>query len=133
VYFDFLVVLVFLVAGVAFVGLSLVAGRFVRPKLPDPLKAMAYECGERPIGNAWFNFNPRFYLIALIFIVFDVEIALTFPVAVTVRRSVEAGQAWVAVVEIVIFLGVLLAALAYVWSKGDLDWVRDVARPEDDE
>ena len=131
-YFDFLVVLVFLLVGAAFVGLSLVAGRFVRPKLPDPLKAMAYECGERPIGNAWFNFNPRFYLIALVFIVFDVEIALTYPVAVTVRRWIDEGRAWAAVVEIVLFLGVLVAALAYVWSKGDLDWVRDLSGPEDD-
>jgi NADH-quinone oxidoreductase subunit A len=132
VYFDFLVVLVFLVVGISFVGLSLGAGRLVRPKLPDPLKAMAYECGERPIGTAWFNFNPRFYLIALVFIVFDVEIALTFPVAVSVRRWIAAGHAWTAVLEILLFVGVLVAALAYVWSKGDLDWVRELSRPEDE-
>ncbi len=130
--FDFLVVLVFLIVGLGFVGVPLALGRLVRPKLPDPLKAIAYECGERPIGSGWFNFNPRFYLIALVFIVFDVEIALTFPVAVTVRRWIASGQAWAAVVELVIFLTILVMALVYVWGKGDLDWVRDLSRPEDE-
>lgn len=131
--FDFATVLVFLALAAGFVFIALFAGRFLRPNLPDPQKAMVYECGERVIGSGWFNFNPRFYLIALVFIVFDVEVALTFPVAVVVRSWIESGRALVAVVEIALFLLVLAAALAYVWGKGHLEWVRDVEGPGDEE
>jgi len=124
--FDFAVVLLFLTVSATVVGLALWIGRFIRPNLPDDQKATIYECGERPIGTAWFNFNPRFYLIALVFIVFDAEIALTFPVATVVRRWIAEGRAAVAVVEIVLFLLILVAALAYVWGKGNLDWVRAI-------
>lgn len=124
--FDFAVVLTFLLVGAVFVGGALLLGRFVRPNRPDPQKALTYECGERTIGTAWFNFNPRFYVLALVFIVFDVEIALTFPAAVVARDWIEAGRGVTAVVEIALFVMVLAAALAYVWGKGDLDWVRDI-------
>ena len=70
----------FLVAG-GFVFVSLIAGRFIRPNNLYPEKLETYECGEAPVGPAWFNFNPRFYIIALIFIIFDVEIAFIYPVA----------------------------------------------------
>ena len=124
--FDFATILVFLLVGAGFVFAALLAGRFLRPNLPDAQKASPYECGERPIGSGWFNFNPRFYLMALVFIVFDVEIALTFPVATVVRSWVEAGKGLLAVGEIVLFIVILAAALAYVWGRGDLDWVRDI-------
>jgi len=129
--FEFVVVLLFLVVSAVTVGLALWIGRFLRPHLPDAEKASIYECGERPIGIAWFNFNPRFYLFALIFIVFDAEIALTYPAAAVVRRWIAAGRAWVAVLEIVLFLAILVAALAYVWGKGELDWNRDLTEPEE--
>ncbi|MBI5502034.1 MAG: NADH-quinone oxidoreductase subunit A [Deltaproteobacteria bacterium] len=131
--FDFATVLVFLLVGAGFVFIALFVGRFLRPNLPDPQKASVYECGERAIGSGWFNFNPRFYLMALVFIVFDVEVALTFPVAVVVRDWIARGDALVAVVEIALFLLVLAAALAYVWGKGHLDWVRDIEGPGDEE
>ncbi len=130
--FDFAVVLVFLLLGAAFVGAALFVGRFVRPNLPDPLKSTVYECGERPIGRGWFNFNPRFYLFALVFIVFDVEIALTFPVAVVVRSFVQSGRATMAVLEFGLFAAILVAALAYVWGRGHLDWERDLEQLEED-
>jgi NADH-quinone oxidoreductase subunit A len=130
--FDFAMVLGFLLVSVTFIGLTLVAGRFVRPRLPDAEKSSTYECGERPIGSAWFNFNPRFYVMALVFLVFDVEIALTFPAAVVVRSWVAQGRGALAVVEIGSFLAVLLIALVYVWGKGDLDWMRDSAAQGDD-
>jgi NADH-quinone oxidoreductase subunit A len=132
VQFDFATILVFLLVGAGFVFAALLVGRFVRPNLPDAEKASPYECGERPIGTGWFNFNPRFYLMALVFIVFDVEIALTFPVAVVVRDWIDQGRGLVAVLEIVLFLVVLIAALAYVWGKGHLEWVRDVEVPDSD-
>lgn len=129
--FDFATILVFLLAAVGFVFIALLAGRFVRPNLPDPQKSVVYECGEKPIGSGWFNFNPRFYIMALVFIVFDVEIALTFPVAAVARKWIASGRAAYAVIEIALFIGILAAALAFVWSKGQLDWVREVEKPED--
>lgn len=129
--FDFAVVLTFLFVGAAFVGIAMFLGRFVRPSVPDPQKAQTYECGERVIGSAWFNFNPRFYVMALVFIVFDVEVALTFPVTAVVRDWVANGKGVTAVVEIVLFVAVLVAGLAYVWGKGDLDWIRDIGKSED--
>lgn len=128
-FFDFATVLVFLLLSIAFVGVSLTVNRFVAPRLPDPLKSEAYECGERPIGGGWFNFNPRFYLIALIFIVFDADVALTFPVAVVVRRWVDSGLGTVALVELGLFIAFLVVALAYVWRRGHLDWERDIETP----
>lgn len=131
VLFEFATVLVFLVVAVLFVFGALFVGRFVRPNLPDAQKSLVYECGERPIGGAWFNFNPRFYVMALVFIVFDVEIALTFPVAAVVRRWIEEGRAVTAIVEVTLFLAVLIGALVFVWAKGHLDWVREIQSPED--
>jgi len=131
VQFDFTVVLIYLMTSAVIVGLALWLGRFLRPQIPDPQKALVYECGERPIGSAWFNFNPRFYLFALIFIIFDAEIALTYPVAAVVRRWVAEGRGFVAVVEIVLFLVILVAALAYIWGKGELDWSRELRDSEE--
>jgi NADH-quinone oxidoreductase subunit A len=96
----------------------------LRPKLPTSEKASCYECGERPIGEAWFNFNPRFYIIALIFIIFEVEIALTFPVAAVYREWLMEHRGLLAFVELFIFLLILAVALVYVWRKGDFDWLK---------
>jgi NADH-quinone oxidoreductase subunit A len=130
--FEFATVAVALLVSAAFVWVSLFAGSFLRPRVPEPEKDTTYECGERPIGGAWVNFNPRFYVMALIFIVFDVEIALTVPAAVVTRSLIEAGNAWLPVIEIGLFLVILVVALGYVWGKGDLDWIRDLARSEED-
>ncbi len=124
--FDFAVVAVFLVTAIGIVGIALALGRLVRPHRPDPVKNQTYECGERPIGSGWFSFNPRFYQLALLFLIFDVEIALTWPVAVVVRSWVGKGQGALAVVEILLFLAVLVVALAYLWGRGDLDWIREL-------
>lgn len=127
--FDFAVVLIYLSVCAAIIGFALWLTRLVGPRIPNPEKGDVYECGERPIGSGRFNFNPRFYLMALVFIIFDVEIALTFPVATVVREWVAAGRGLTAVVEIVLFLAVLAGGLAYVWGRGDLDWVRDIDGP----
>ncbi len=115
----------FLVAG-GFVLVSMLAGRLIRPDNMYPEKRETYECGEAPVGPAWFNFNPRFYIIALIFIIFDVEIAFIYPVARVFRRWVEQGMGLYAFVEIFLFVAILLVGLAYVWVKGDLDWIRGI-------
>lgn len=123
---QFALVLTFAVVGVLFIFASLFAGSFIRPKNPNPVKAEAYECGEPAVGPGWINFNMRFYLIALIFVIFDVEAALMFPVAVVFKKWVGAGFGWLAFFEIGIFVAILFIGLIYVWAKKDLQWVKNV-------
>jgi NADH-quinone oxidoreductase subunit A len=122
--FQFATAMIFLAGAAAFVLAILLVGSLVRPKLPSEEKLSIYECGERPTGEGWFNFNPRFYLIALIFIVFEVEIALTFPVAMVYKEWVLQHRGLLAFVELAIFLLILAVALVYVWRKGDLQWLK---------
>src|SRR4026207_804048 len=119
-------VIVFLLVAVGFVGGSMLLGKFLRPNHMTKAKEETYECGEAPIGQAWFNFNPRFYIIALIFIVFDVEIAFIYPVATVYKRWVDQGNGLFALVEILIFVAILMLGLVYVWAKGDLEWIRSI-------
>jgi NADH-quinone oxidoreductase subunit A len=109
------------------VGMLLIA-RFLAPRNPSTVKGETYECGEVPIGGAWLRFNVRFFVIALVFVLFDVEIALVYPVA-TVLRSVAhtpgaVAGALLVFAELAFFMGILLLGLIYVWRKGDLDWLR---------
>ena len=97
--FDFANVLVFTALGLGFVGVNLLIGKLLRPANPQTRKLSTYECGEPSTGSAWVNFNIRFYLVALVFIIFEVEIAFVFPVAAVFpplgrrrRRSVCAGR-----------------------------------------
>jgi NADH-quinone oxidoreductase subunit A len=131
--FDFAQVLVFMLIAVGFVVGALTLQRLVAPSVPQADKGEIYECGERPIGDAWFNFNPRFYIIALIFVVFDVEIALTFPVAVVFKAWTKNNVGWPAFVELMVFVLILLAGLAYVWKKGDLEWIKKLREDRDAE
>ena len=124
--FDFANVLVFTVLGAAFVGVNLLIGKFLRPDNPQLRKLSTYECGEPSSGSAWINFNVRFYIVALIFIVFEVEIAFLFPVATTFRRWIESGQGGFAFIEILLFVGILFLGLVYAWAKGDLEWIKKV-------
>jgi NADH:ubiquinone oxidoreductase subunit 3 (subunit A) len=112
-------VLAFLFVGVAFVVVNLIAWKVLRPERFSEEKNTTYECGENPQGSAWIQFNIRFYVFALIFIVFDVEAAFLLPWAVVFK---ELGT--LAFVEGLVFIGILAVGLAYVWSKGDLEWVR---------
>jgi NADH-quinone oxidoreductase subunit A len=127
--FDFAEVLIFMLLAVGFVLGALTLQRMVAPRAPQPDKGEIYECGERPIGDAWFNFNPRFYIVALIFVVFDVEIALTFPVAVVFRSWTRADVGIAAFAELMVFVAILFAGLAYVWKKGDLEWIKKLKAP----
>jgi NADH-quinone oxidoreductase subunit A len=128
--FEFAAVAAFAAMAVGFGVGGLTIGRILRPHFPETDKAITYECGELPIGGAWFNFNPRFYLIALVFVIFEVEIALTFPVVAVykdwVARSLTLGL--VALVELLLFTAILVLGLAWVWVHGDLEWVRKLAR-----
>ena len=124
--YEFGAVLVFAIVAVAFALGGITASRLVGPKIPNAEKSTIYECGERPIGVAWFNFNPRFYLVALVFVIFEVDIALTFPVVAVFRKWTEVSptMAWVAFFELLLFVAILLVGLAWVWAKGDLEWVK---------
>lgn len=126
--FHFANVLLFSVTAIGFVLLSLLGGRFLRPKNPTAEKEMIYECGEKPIGHAWTNFNPRFYLIALVFVIFEVEIAFMYPVAQVYRSFVEQGQGLLVFGEIAVFVGILGVGLAYVWAMGDLEWMKGLKK-----
>ena len=126
--FDFGAVLVFTVVAIGFVLGAITVSRLVGPRIPNPDKASIYECGERPIGAAWFNFNPRFYLVALAFVIFEVDIALTFPVVVVYRRWAAHSLrfAWVAFGELFVFTAILVVGLVWVWAHGDLEWVKTI-------
>jgi len=127
--FEFGAVLVFAIVAVGFALGGITLSRLAGPRIPNPEKATIYECGERPVGAAWFNFNPRFYLVALVFVIFEVDIALTFPVVAVYREWVAKGpaMAWVAFGELFMFTAILLVGLAWVWVHGDLDWVKKLA------
>jgi NADH-quinone oxidoreductase subunit A len=112
-------VLLFLAVAAGFVTVNLIVWRVIRPSRFSEEKLTTYECGENPEGSAWIQFNIRFYVFALIFIIFDVEAIFLMPWAVVFR---ELGM--LAFVEGLVFIAILVVALAYVWRKGDLEWVR---------
>ena len=116
----------FFLVAIGFILGSLLFGKLIRPDNLYAEKLETYECGEAPVGPAWFNFNPRFYIIALIYIVFDVEIAFIYPVATVFRRWVDQGRGMFALVEIFLFVAILMLGLVYVWVKGDLEWIRSI-------
>lgn len=122
--FDFANVLVFTLLGAAFVGINLLIGRLLRPSNPQPRKLATYECGEPSSGSAWINFNVRFYFIALIFIIFEVEIAFIFPVAAVFREWIQGDSGLFAFIAIALFTGIVFLGLIYDWRKGDLEWVK---------
>jgi NADH-quinone oxidoreductase subunit A len=126
--YQFGAVLAFAVVAILFALVMLMVGRMFRPRFPNADKLSIYECGERPIGSAWYNFNPRFYLIALVFIIFEVDIALTFPVVVVYASWIKKGSGWVAFVELMLFTAVLLVGLAWAWAHGDLEWIKKLSQ-----
>jgi NADH-quinone oxidoreductase subunit A len=116
---SFTSILIFFLAGAGLVFAALLTNRLIAPRKPGPEKETTYECGEEPVGTPWIRFNTRFYVIALIFLVFDVEVLFLFPWAVNLK---ELGMfAWI---DMAVFVAILAVGLAYVWGKGDLEWVR---------
>jgi NADH-quinone oxidoreductase subunit A len=115
---DYLPVLLFLVLGAVFVPLNLLVGSLIRPKIYEPEKYTPYECGEESEGHLFNQFNPRFYVIALIFVIFEVELVFLFPWAILLR-----GLGWYGFAAGFIFLVILLLSLVYEWGKGNLEWI----------
>ena len=123
----------FIALAAALPPLILAVGRFFRPSFPYSAKLESYECGELPIGSSYVMFNNRFYLVAIVFLVFDVEVALMFPVLRLFRGAIEAGgsAAWTLFSLAFSFVGVLFLGLIYVLKKGDIDWIKDGAERQD--
>lgn len=119
---DFGRILIFILLGAVFVAGGFFASWLLRPRRPYAEKLSTYECGEEPVGNAWIRFNIRFYVIALIFLIFDVEAVFLFPWALVFRK-----MGMPAFVEMAVFLLILVVGFVHVWAKGDLDW--DKPRP----
>jgi NADH-quinone oxidoreductase subunit A len=115
---DYFPVLLFIVLGAIFVPLNLLIGSLIRPRINEPDKYTPYECGEESEGHLFNQFNPRFYIIALIFVIFEVELVFLFPWAIRLR---ELG--WYGFVTGFIFLVILLLSLVYEWGKGNLEWI----------
>src|SRR5215212_1673803 len=129
-------VTIFVALGAVFVFANLVVGAFARPKIANPEKATIYECGEPSIGTSWVQFDLRFYIVALVYLIFDVEVALFYPWAVAYGSAPALAQnlgmttsalRGVAIVDMLFFFGVLLVGFAYLWRFGYLDWVRSAA------
>ena len=116
-------IVLFLVVGAVVPFVILLVGRLLRPTLPDAEKGLPYECGEPPIGDSWVQFDLRFYVVALVFIVFDVEIALFWPWAVVFGAGGEQVKT-AALYDMLFFFGVVVVGFLYLWRYGYLDWVR---------
>jgi NADH-quinone oxidoreductase subunit A len=151
----------FVAVGGIFLLVNLLVGKLVRPDNPSPEKGEIYECGEPTIGSSFVQFDLRFYVVALLFLIFDVEVAFFFPWAVVfgkanhlsdatvtaaaadgIQREMGLGVsdvveselpqlaaaandlAWLTFSDILVFFGVLMVGFAYVWYRGDLNWVR---------
>ena len=124
-------VLIYFIGGILFLLGGLVTAWVIRPSRPNEEKLTTYESGEHPMGNAWGRINIRFYLVALIFLLFEVEIIFLFPWA-TVFGSTELMEqsdgiwGWYTLVEMFVFIAILTLGLAYAWAKGYLDWPKPV-------
>ena len=125
---EFGKILLFLIIGFLLVGLGFFVNHLIAPNNPTPEKLTSYECGEEPEGNSWIQFNPKFYVIALIFLLFDVEMVFIFPWATVFGShqliAADARWGWFSLTEMFVFVGILILGLVYVWVKGDLDWVK---------
>jgi NADH-quinone oxidoreductase subunit A len=116
---EFGQILAFILLAAIFVFIGLLAARIVSPHNPTKEKRTTYECGEDTVGPSWIKFNIRFYVIALIFVIFDVEVVFLFPWAVVFQK-----MGMIAFIEMLIFLLILAVGFIFVWARGDLEWVR---------
>lgn len=125
---EFGKILIFLITGIILVSLIFFVNRLIAPNHPNREKQTSYECGEEPVGSAWLPFNSRFYVIALVFLLFEVEMVFVFPWATVFGNhdinNYDPRWSVLSLIEMFLFLGVLILGLVYVWVKGDLDWIK---------
>lgn len=125
-------ILLIAIVGIVLVCATILLARILSPKNPNPIKLSTYECGEDSKGTSWVQFNPRFYVIALVFLLFDVELLFIFPWA-TVFGNAEfiaedSRWGWFTLIEMAIFIGILIIGLVYVWKSGDISWIKPTHR-----
>lgn len=125
-------VIIFMGAGFLLFAGGLFAAWLLSPTKESKYKDTPYECGELPVGDAWASFNVRFYVVGLIFIIFDVESVLMFPVATIFKKVSSMGEGAFVLTVFLEFIFVLVAGIVYCWKKGDLDWVRSYQIPKKD-
>ena len=131
---EFGEVLLFIIGGIIFVVMGVFTARLIRPHRPNPEKLTTYESGEEPVSSAWTQFNVRFYVVALIFLLFEVEIVFLFPWA-TVFAKIElisqtnGAWGWFSLIEMFLFIFILALGLAYAWANGFIDWVKPQPKP----
>ena len=126
---EFGEILLFIIGGIVFVIFSFTISALLRPNRPNPQKLSSYESGEEAVGNAWTQFNVRFYIIALIFILFEAEIIFLFPWSTVFadKKLIEQTNGmwgWFALWEAIIFILILALGLVYAWVHGHLDWIK---------
>jgi NADH-quinone oxidoreductase subunit A len=123
-YADFAIILVFVLLGVAFVAGGLIVGAFVRPRKGGEEKLTVYECGEPTIGSTWIRFNSRFYTVALVYLLFDVEVVVLVPAMLVLRElKTSSVGVYAALIALLVFVALLVLGLAYEWFYGNLDWI----------
>ena len=123
---SWLSILLLLVMGVGFGAFTVFISQFLGPKAVTPEKLAPYECGVPPVGDARERQSVKFYLVAMVFLLFDIEVAFLYPWAMALR-----DLGWTGYVQVVLFFGILLAGYVYIWRKGVLDWgVRPGTRAE---
>lgn len=132
---EFGIILLFIITGIVFVLIGVGVASLLRPNRPNAEKLMVYECGEDAVGKAWVNMNARYYLIALIFVLFEVEIIYLFPIATVygdAKFDAATNGSWTifSLIEMMVFIALLFAGLVYVWRKGYLDWNKPEVVPE---
>jgi NADH-quinone oxidoreductase subunit A len=121
---EFGKIFVFILVAMIFVVVAVFAAKLIRPARPTKEKLLTYECGEDVIGSPWVKFNIRFYVVALIFLIFDVEVVLLIPWALVYK-----GFGFAGFLVGGIFLFLLGLGMAYEWRKGDLEWARPKPEP----
>lgn len=131
---EFGEVLLYIISGILFILVTLFVSRLIRPNRPNAEKLSTYESGEDPVSTAWSQFNVRFYVVALIFLLFEVEIVFLFPWSTIFADPLLIEQTagawgWFAMFEMLIFIIVLALGLAYAWVNGYLDWVKPNPTP----
>ncbi|KYG78374.1 NADH dehydrogenase [Roseivirga spongicola] len=133
---EFGTILIFILGALVFGTIMLFVAKVIRPDRPNYEKLTTYESGEDTVGSAWGQFNLKFYIVALIFLLFEVEIIYLFPWAIIFgdKEMIEGTDwqwAWFALVEMFIFIFILALGLVYAWRKGYLDWVKPQQRTSD--
>ena len=114
---GWLSILIMIALGAGFACLSIMLSSVIGPRKPSPEKSAPYECGMPAVGDARERQSVKFYLVAMIFLLFDIEVAFLYPWAMALR-----DLGWSGFVQVVLFMGLLLAGYTYVWRKGALDW-----------